>query len=316
MWSKTALATLATCPERYRLQYVVGASPERRKVPMFAGTRYHRAIQHMHEEKDWAHWLDFYRENWEQELAKDLDTPWASETAGEELEEAFDDGLKILGNYAELNRRAKVVAVEAQFFMVLQHPRTETRRRFVGHIDQIRESDEAIMHNRTPGVWVPGESQLEVWDLKRAIAKPDPLVLSLSQEFSIYGMALKEGWFGDPETSQQLGYPALKRFGVYPQRHVWYHLMYLLPYKTTRKDGSWTKGDLRGDPVVPVDRRPEDYERAKTDLFRLIQMARMRLFFRTEGKFTCTMCDFTESCTKGAQGGFEDPVDFAAAMEV
>lgn len=239
--------------------------------------------------------MDIWQEERRAAILQDAEIPWPDNTNEEKIETLFSDGGRILGNYVERNRDAKVLGTEVTFFMLLRHPRTGTSYRFTGTVDQVREGD-IVMHNQTPGVYVPSDGEgLEVWDLKSDADAPDQAFLDRNIQFSTYGLGLKHGLFEMAD--------GLQPIGCYPSRSVWYHLQYLLPYKrggTVPSTGrKYSKGDLRGEPEIPVHRTPEDYEQFQAEACQMIRMIRMRMFFRSVTKIGCSMCSVKHACTSG-----------------
>lgn len=259
--------------------------PEKRSIKAVRGSAVHRSIARIHREKLWSWHRDVYDQEWKEVLEDPAESmlPWSKE---EDEESVKEDGAVILGNYCERNKHARVLAVEVPFRTLLAHPRTKTRYRLAGTLDQIREV----------------EGGFEIWDHKTDAAVPDAAYLARNFQFSAYGEAMRSGLFfvnGEP-----------MRLNTHPTRLVWNHLNYLLPYKraTTRDGTKYEKGDLRGDPEIEVRRAPGDYEFWRAEACRLIQIIRMKLWVRMPSKIGCSMCKYQHACVTG-QAYQNDPIN-------
>lgn len=305
VYSASTLFSLSQCSWRYFLEFEEEVIPEVRRPQAVRGSALHKTIHRLHRDQAWKHWLDVWQEERKRAILEDAEIPWADNVKEEKIETLFSDGGTILGNYVEQHQRAKVLASEVSFYMLLQHPRTGTRYRFTGTIDQVREGD-IVMHNQTPGIYVPSDGEgLEVWDIKSDADSPDQAYLDRNIQFSSYGLGMRHGLFEMAD--------GLQPIGVYPNRAVWYHLQNLLPYKragTVPSTGrKYFKGDLRGDPEIQVDRTPEDYEQFQVEACQMIRMIRMRMFFRSVTKIGCSMCSVKHACTSGRYMKATDLID-------
>lgn len=274
------------CPYAYKLQYVDGHKPKRKRLSTHTGSVLHNSAAFLHEEGKWSDWLDIFLEQWEKNIDNDENAglEWEDSTTEKQIQGAFDDGAVVLQNYIERNKDAKVELVETPFFIVLEHPRTGTRYRFSGTPDQVRTG----MFDK--GWWIP--------DLKYWKQTPSDEYLSVAQAPTLYGLGLKEGVFVTKDGD-------LRRFNEFPEQLSWYMLKSLLPYKRggTRKDGSkYVKGDLRGDPHIHIHKNIDDYAGSKDELFVTIQSIRMKLFDRRPGPTKCAMCQVSHICTQSKLG--------------
>lgn len=304
VWSASTLAVAWDCGERYRLTFQERAKPERRKPTLIRGTAVHAVANELHRTGKWDDWGDIYDEKWRAACAEEPDIPWDFGKGNDEdvLDEIRVDGRIIAGNYARLNRNARVIATEVPFRMLLEHPRTGTRRRMAGTVDQIREMDDAPMRNQDPGIWIPGGvDHLKITDLKTHIATPDEYMLRQDPQLTSYGKALRDGVFILPDGE-------IASFGCLPERLEWYALYRLLPYK--RKTNGIPAGELRGDPVIEAPRTALDYEAWMMDVLRLIQAIRMKLLTKHVSQFTCPMCNFRDACLTGQYLRYDDAAGF------
>lgn len=268
----------ADCLWRYKLQYVDGHAPKSRNFSASVGSTLHAAIAKVHQLKKYGDWYDIFKEEWKAEVhnEEEADIPWSDEITEKEYESQKDDASTVLGNYVKRNSHANVVGVEMPFFMVLEHPRTGTRYRFTGTIDQLRELPNGEW-------WIP--------DLKYWKTAPKPEYLAAAKSPTMYGMALRQATFITNDGDRRV-------FGKYPERLSWYLLRNLLPYKrkTTKQGMVFEKGDFRGDPNLEIWRNPEDYSDRLAEIFRMIQIIRMGLFVRQEAPTKCTMCKMSHVC--------------------
>ncbi len=275
------------CLWRYKLQYVDGFEPKSRNFSASVGSTLHAAIAKIHIEKKPKDWYDIFTEQWEETVhnSDDANLPWSNELSDKEYTSAREDASVVLDNYVRRNGHVDVVGVEMPFFMVLQHPRTKTKYRFTGTVDQIRNTSDG-------GLWIP--------DLKYWKTTPGEDYLRAAKAPTTYGLALKDGVFITNDGDH-------RRFGEYPERLSWYLLRNLLPYKrkTTKGGMVFQKGDMRGDPNLEILRDPAEYGDRKSEMFRLIQIIRMGLFVRQEAPTKCTMCRMSHVCTAQHQG-FDD----------
>ena len=296
VFSSSTIFTYAECPGRYYLEHVERAIPDSESLAAFGGIQIHSAIGKLHKTKKWKDWGDLFHQDWHEGLKshEDSDIPWRNDETPDDEDKLYQDARIMLGNYVERNSAAKVVASEARACAVLQHPRTGTSYRFTGRLDQLREPEDIILHNQTPGVYVPSEgADLEIWDIKSGKIEPSATYLDRNKQFSIYGLLVKHGTF-------EIGEERVC-FGRYPARSVWYQLRHLLPYKraTTKNGIRYKAGDLRGDPVRDVHRIEDDYLKAQADLFNIIRAIRFKLFWTAESDIGCRMCDYKTACTSG-----------------
>jgi hypothetical protein len=281
VYTASRLSEFSECPMKYWLHNVKGFRPESRHPNAIRGTAIHGAINRIHRLKKFDDWLDIFEEEKLRAMADphEVDLPWARGTTEESVADAMEDGAVMLGGYVERNRTAEVVASEVQGRMLVRHPRTKTKYRFAMTIDQVRRV---------------GKS-LKIVDLKTGKNVPNPAYLARSLQFTGYGAGLKNAtWNVDGEWQS---------FGEYPESLSWYQLGLLLPYKRggKRSDGSsYQKGDVRGDPEIPVVRDLSQYEEFPIVACRIIQAIRMKLFYHAVNWFECGMCKFESACSTGS----------------
>ena len=299
VYTASFLKQIQRCEFAADLEFNKLAIPQSRNIQGCRGTIVHAAINTLHRFKKWDDWGDLYDQEWAKEMA-DPDEghlPWSNKNLTEkDIETIEKDGAIMLGQYVERNRDAIIIGSEVPFRMILEHPRTGTRYRFSGTADQLRET--ALEHSIYP------------WDNKTSAQVPDKTALYWDPQFTLYGLACAKGvWLIDGEEYE---------IGTYPDQLVWYHIHHLLPYKKAgkRSDGSkYVKGDLRGDPIVPVPRTMQQYETFQDDVFRTVQKIRMGILTRQPDSIKCSMCRHSHACATGQYAQHESLAD-VVSMEV
>lgn len=102
---------------------------------------------------------------------------------------------------------------------------------FEGSIDHIRKMP---------------DGSLELWDFKFSAFTPHPEFLKRDVQFSIYAYALWKGTLYQLDEKSRPIEESAFSLNLVPDRCVWYHLPYLIPYKRNSQYGD--KGEIKGDP--------------------------------------------------------------------
>lgn len=292
VYTASRLFSIGSCKWAFYLEHVAQVQPETRNIQGVRGTSVHKAIHRLHKTQKWNDWGDIFKECWHDTLndPEEVNIPFNKEWTEEKILDIARDGARMVRGYAERNHNAPVIASEVPFRMLLENPKTKTRYRFSGTMDQLRGSQ---------------KDGLEIFDLKTEAAEPSTPYLARNLQFSAYGLALKDGYLLIDEEPVN--------FGQYPVRNTWYQLMNLVPYKraTTKKGVKYQKDDLRGSPVMPVHRTAQDYEFFRAEAMKMIQVVRFKLFFREPDKVGCTMCKMAKACTTSEATYREDAVETA-----
>lgn len=296
VYSASRLDTFARCGWQGKLKFIDKIPEETRNLGAVCGRGIHKAIHRVHSENLWSDAPDMFDDEWETVFGEEGDKRWFGNVTEEKIRTAHGDFKTMFVGYCDRNGPGSIgnyqIYTELPFRGILKHPRTQTRYRVAGTLDQVRQFDSGF---------------LNVTDIKSNKAKPNERFLMLSKQYGLYGWALKHAVFVKPD-----GKPL--NFGRYPDELIWYHLRNLLPYKRggTASDGTkFQKGDLRGDPRIPVLRTPDAYDFLCEQICRLIQMIRFRLFTQAEGSIECSMCRVSHACTAGALGSREDDIALA-----
>lgn len=296
VYTASKLDTFARCGWQGKLKFIDKISEETRNLGAVCGRGIHKAIHKVHAENLWQDAPDMFEDEWEAAFDEDGEKDWFGDVTDKKIETAHGDFKTMFGGYCRRNSPDVVspcqIYSELAFRGILKHPRTSTRYRVAGTLDQVRKFDSGF---------------LNITDIKSNKAKPNERFLMLSKQFGLYGWALKNATFILPD-----GVPI--HFGSYPSELIWYHLRNLLPYKRggTASDGTrFQKGDLRGDPRIPVLRTPDAYDFLCEQICRVIQTIRFKLFTQAEGSIECSMCRVSHACTAGKLGSREDDIALA-----
>ena len=289
VYTSSILSTIALCGRQAYLHYVKGIKEQSRNIMGVRGTALHKAVQVLHTQKKFGDWLDVYSECWNDTMDNDAESslPWSKDLKDTDIEKVYDDGALMLDGYCKENSGVNVIAAEARFLMLIEHPRTGTRYRMTGSIDQIVE-----MYT----------DNFQMVDLKSGSNTPNPQFLKLNMQFSAYGLALEKGVFLLPDGGTM-------EFGKYPNLLVWLHMRNYLPYKRSgrRADGTkFARGDKRGDTMIFVPRSDADYKEFQATACRLVQAVRMNIFPPVANDIVCSMCRFQEPCLHGDGWSEED----------
>jgi hypothetical protein len=282
VYTASTLADYMNCPWGYNLKRR-GIKRKHKNVVTMRGTCFHNAADMLH--RGLLPW-DKWRDAWEakrDEVETDpfnAELPFADTKSNEKIDQTWDEGAIMFGNYVEQERYAPVKLSEARFFMHVIHPETKTVYRMSGEVDQILGATTISLDD-----WIR--------DLKTGAATPDPMQLRRAFQFTTYGYALKHATFITPDDNTV-------RFDKHPGQLVYYQANKLLPYKrkTKQPDGSYKeKGDLRGDPNIIVPRTQDDYDYFPIEVCSIIRGIRMKMFPHNPVGISCRMCPVSHMCT-------------------
>lgn len=300
VYTASRLDTFARCGWQGKLKFIDKIPEETRNLGAVCGRGIHRAIHKVHSENLWRDAPDMFGDEWKAVFAEDAGKRWSGNVTDNKIAIARHDFKTMFAGYCGLNSPDYLgsqcrIYSELPFRGILKHPRTETRYRVAGKLDQVRSFDSGF---------------LNITDMKSNQARPNERFLMLSKQYGLYGWALKHATFVLPD-----GEPMdCKTFDRYPDELIWYHLRNLLPYKRagTASDGTkFQKGDSRGDPRIPVLRTPDAYDFLCEQICRVIQTIRFGLFTQAEGSIECSMCRVSHACTAGKLGSRQDDIALA-----
>lgn len=291
VYTASQISQISSCTWRWKLENMDRVMPETRNAQGIRGTAVHKAIHRLHSTRKWNDYQDVFDECWHEALndPEESHLPFNTDRSDREWETVINDGRSMVAGYAQREANASVIACEVPFRMLLENPKTKTRYRFSGTVDQLRSIAAGI----------------GILDLKTEAAEPNQPYLMRNPQFSGYTLALTKAVFiidGEPVFFRQ-----------FPQELVWYHLSHLVPYKRrSEKQGKvYQAGDLRGDPRIEVYRTPGDCAMFEAEAMRWIQVIRFGLFARNVDKIGCSMCKVSTACTTGEAHIREDAVALA-----
>lgn len=325
--TSSVLSAIAECEWAYHLKFEKGIRSEAKSLPAMRGTMVHRAIHRVHRDRAYKDWLDVCMEEWEDVWndPKDEDLPWSARVDDLAIKNSRDDGIAMVYNYLQDHklRLPPLIGTEVPFRGIVKN-RWGTPYRFAGTIDALRAPRESIRLDDPDDLeWI------DMYDNKTDKATPDVAYLARSLQFSGYGWALAHATLLVPPELTS-GHTKVREDGLVaveikkpPRELVWYHLSHLVPYKRAGKVKStgkvYVKGDLRGEPIIPVERTLEDYDWFAAEACRLMAKVRMKLLTRTANKFTCGMCRLKHACLTGEARNQEDEIsvaDFSKILDV
>lgn len=287
VYSSSRLSAYCRCRWDYFLTYEKHIPEETRSVGSWRGTLTHRGIHLLHRENGWDAVPEVFEVAKAQSL-EELDTdvkPWSTaETGTAEVDVAVADALTMVEAYAKRNNpkvlgmEHQVLATEVRGCFIAEHPKTKTCYRITMELDQIRHDGDG----------------LNITDIKTPRQEPSVTTLRRAKQFTIYGLGLKQGKFLLEGTDPQ-------DFAQYPRSITYLYLPNLIPYRraTTKQGVKYQAGANRGPDVFPIDRTPEQYQAMHTEICRIVQGIRMKMFIRDDDDLRCKMCRHQRACDEG-----------------
>lgn len=278
------------CPRAYRLHVLKEVLPQYKTLSLCKSITTKKVIFSLHKEKK------ILEEYSCEEIEKLCDTIWQSEISdpqinweemntivvqaktdkkNKEVKKAVTKGDRALAeikdwcvNYSKLEKRAKVLYSNLYFEDKIGDVI------FCGHIDQIRENQEAGL------------------DIIMFKTSSQVLPLSyLTREFSL-SLAIHAVWQGTlyTETGEKF------RLEKIPSAYC-YYFPNLEMYKTNNKG---KKGEIKGDPMIAVHRGQEVLFDFEYELLEVVAGIRMRYFpMRVVNPCGCSLCQFSHQCKSG-----------------
>ena len=176
IWSASGIKTVHSCGKQWWFRYRTDIKGIQTPYLAF-GKAVHKVIELIHQNNDWTD--EFWQETWNDEWynhSKDVDF------TGYYKGKFTNTGSKMILNYVKKNKGVELLELESAF------PNGEEVYKigpFVtrGVIDQVRRMD---------------GGRLLVVDLKTSKYPPDPLILRVDPQFTIYWKTVREKYHEDP----------------------------------------------------------------------------------------------------------------------
>ena len=267
-----------TCPQVLLLK-MEGVEPLFRPLGLVRGGAVHRAIHRLHAEGAWDRWRAVFDEVWDDAFSRPgppVDGP------PEKVEDEYRTWQTAIGHYVDQQRQAAVLYTELGVRGVVT---SRSGREYVveGTVDQIRASADGRGY--------------EIYELKTNTSLPGRASLERNVQLCLYAWCCVTGEVrvdGD-------WVPAREVLPGFLRACVFYKLSSLIPYRRAgrRSDGTrYEKGDLRGDPCVPVPMDPDRLVEGTRAIARIIAAMRAGGFFWNPSSLYggCDTCPYKYAC--------------------
>ncbi len=286
---QSQISDYVKCPKYFYYRNILGLKFDRKSAKMFFGTVMHWLIARLHESGDKAElWYDDYPSLRQvvDEMEDDEEVPIAWTDRDKEVDDWIEDAGLILKNYwaKDFNRNCEVILSEAKFTVNI------AGFNFAGRIDQLR---------RTP------RGEIMLIDFKTGTSQTNETLIELDYQLSIYAWAVMHGRF---EKNGELF--SLSK-NEWPDKVGIYRTVDHLPYKRNgkTKNGSYSKGQERGQGLYTTTRTSDDFDAMQQDLgiicrsilgphydFKTKRLTKGGAFGRTPNIMNCVSCAFKSEC--------------------
>ena len=298
VYSSSRIVAYSGCKMAYKLQYEDGMMEQSINLQGWRGTMVHHAVNVTHKRQAW----DGLDEVWNEAYVagmEDLESglPWSrKDVSDKDVATTVERGrIMFLGYCGRYNPKVippwfQTIDTEVDGFFILRNPRTQSRYRVAVKLDQLRGSAEHI----------------HLADVKTGVRTPTPLSMALSQQVSIYNMAVRDGLF--------IVHGKLTRYSRIPDTFRILQLADIVPYerKVSKGGKTFLRGDLRGDIEYTCMKTQEDLDRAAIDLCNNIRGIRMGIWARDDdAQLRCLACKFSKACLGDMSMKLDDAVSLA-----
>ncbi len=286
------------CPRAYKLHVLDHVNPRHKSLKICKVKTTKRVVDEIHHGGGWP--LVPYTTD-SQEIAKLCEDVWKQEIsdpgvdqnelaeiaiqakpetknkpgtpAVTKAEKALDEIKTLITGYVRLEKDAIVLYSNVYFEDEIGDCT------FAGHIDLIRKTQ---------------DDGIEIVLFKTGSQAPSLAYLARDFTISLASHAVWQGRiFNDIESEQ---YIELKKLPV----AICYYLPYLETYK--RKNGNGNKGDLKGNPVIPVTRSKNTLLYFEYEILHAVSGIESKYFpMNVSNAFGCSICPYAYACQSGVE---------------